>query len=350
MDKFENQKKTSPVTIKDIAAMAGVSVGTVSRVINDKEYVAPATKKRILKCIKETGYNPSVAARSLNKSPTNLIGVVVPEISNPFLSELFVSIEHILSKKGYALLLCNTEHHKSKFKQFINDLAQWNAYGFLIISVEPDAQDIAKLQEQGMNAVTIFVKTNVFDYVCVTESQGMFDITEHLISKGHDRIAYVGLSSELSTMGERFDGYKTAMEKHGLALNKKHMAIHEGRADEGFDSTQKSYEATRTMLGAADPPTAFIYANDHYAINGYMAIAESGLQVGKDIAVAGFDNIPISKLLMPPLSTVAYDTITMAELASDMVIRKKSGAGGSATNPKRVLLPTTLIVRQSTES
>lgn len=332
-----NDEIKKQITINDIAKEAGVAIGTVSRAINNSGYVAKETKKRIMEIVEKTGFNPSAAARSLSTKSSPIIGIVVPEIDNPFLAKLVVVIEHILSREGFSILLCNSEYSLEKLAHFVTDLVQWNAKGLITISTDLVDKEITNIIQDRLNVVTIFSKSKDYDYIAITEWQGSFDLVEYLISLGHRKIAYVGYNKKLQTAMERMQGYKDALEKNAIAIREDYLIPYEDIAP--------GYIGTKTLLQLNDPPTAILLSNDYYAINSYSAVLESNKIVGKDISIVGFDDIPLSRLINPTLTTIKYDTKTMAELAAEIMIKRINNK--IEDDKKGILLPTELVIRNS---
>lgn len=342
--KILQSNKDKIITIRDIARMANVSIGTVSRVINNKGYVKEETRRNIEKIIASTGYTPNVNARSMVSKKSSLVGMIVPEINNPFHSEFVVAVERILARENLSILLCNSEYRFEKEAKFINELIQRNAEGLIFVSSDLEDKELAKKVGLHLKAVGVSSKLVNFDCINLTNWQGAFDITEHLISIGHKRIACIGVAEVLKAPKERLEGYMAALNKHNIQVRDEYILGVGGVNNVGYDRTIQ-------LLEMREPPTAIFCITDYYAINAYKAILDKGLRVGEDISVAGFDDIPISKLLNPSLTTVKFDVKTMAELATDLLLKKinsnsTSDAGGRG---REILLKTEIVVRDSTK-
>jgi len=330
------------ITIKDIAKMTGLSICTVSRAITNNGSIAVDTRKKVLKAIKETGYSPNAIARSLIKKSSNIIGIIVSEINNPFMSGQVVIIEHILRKAGYSIQLCNSEFEFDKALGFVTELIEWKAKGLVCISTEISENAIDAAVKDRYKIVTNFTKMAKYDYICVTEWKGSYDLTEYLIKLGHKRIAYVGFQKKLGTTLERLKGYQDALFKYKIPLRENYLIHHEI-----YDEGNIGYYATKKLLSLDEPPTAIVFINDFCAIHGYYAIEETGLHVGDDISVAGFDDIEIAKIIAPGLTTVKYDKHKMAVLTAETLLDSINNE--QKTKNIGINLPTEIVIRGSTK-
>ena len=329
------------ITIRDIAKMANVSIGTVSRVINDKGYVSRETKKKVEKTIASMGYAPNVAAQSMVKKKSSIIGIVVPEINNPFHAEMVAYVGRILDQEKFSILLCNSEFDSAKVIRFINELIQRNAEGLIAISTDFEDESVVKKVNAHLKMVGICVKTKNMDRINLTDWQSAFDTTEHFIALGHERIACVGVTERLSVPMERLRGYTDALRKHGIEVNAQYIKAIEGTANVGYDKTLE-------LMELAEPPTAILYINDYYAINAYSALSSKGLRVGKDVAISGFDDLPIATLINPPLTSVKCDIKALAELSTDLLLKKLNQENEKPAASREILFSTQIVKRAST--
>lgn len=328
------------ITIKDIARLAGVSIGTVSRTINETGYVADETRKKITKVLEDTGFKPNTAAVSMKIKKSSAVGIIVPEINNPFLSELVVAIEDILSSENLSILLCNSKYRMDKEIGFVEDLIRRNAEGLIFVSSELQDEKVLKKIKNSLKVVTIGSKTADFDCVNFTDWQAAFEMVEYLISLGHRKIACIGSNSISWPTMERLRGYADALTKNGIARREEYILTAQ-------DNINTGYARTKQLLGLKEPPTAIFAINDFYAINSYIAVREKRLSVGADISIAGFDDITMASLVNPPLTTVKCSTSALAEFATDLLLKRIRG--NACDEPKEVLLPAPIIKRESTQ-
>ena len=331
------------VTIRDIAKIANVSIGTVSRVFNGKGYISKETKKKVESAIVSTGYIPNVVARSMVKKNSFIVGIVVPEINNPFHSELVTYVNRILNQANYSVLLCNSEYDSERVVQFINELIQRNAEGLMLISTDLEDASVAKNVNAHLKTVGVCAKIKNMDCINLTDWQGAFDVTEHFISLGHQKIACVGVTDRLSVPRERLRGYQDAMRKHGLDIKEEYIKAYDGTANAG-------YNGTLALMELRDPPTAIFFINDFYAINAYSALLSKGVKIGKDIMISGFDDLPISNLVHPTLTSVRCDIKSLAELSADTLLQKLHGKEEEPPEAKNILFSTNIVKRESTMS
>jgi len=331
------------VTIRDIAKNANVSIGTVSRVINNNGYVSKETRRQVEKAIDLMGYIPNETARSMVRKKSSIIGIVVPEINNPFHSEFVAYTDRILARKSFSILLCNSEYDNERVIRFINELIQRNAEGLLVISTDLEDESVVSNMNAHLKTVGVCAKISNMDCINITDWQGAYDVTEHFISLGHKKIACVGMTDRLSVPRERLRGYKDALNKHGIEINQQYI-IRLG------DVENVGYDGTMRLMALSEPPTAIFYVNDYYAINAYKALVSKGLRIGKDIMISGFDDLPIADLINPSLTSVKSNLKALAELSTDILLKKLKDTGSEQTEsePKNILFPTQIVKRAST--
>lgn len=330
---------SASMTIKDIAKMVGVSIGTVSRAMNGTGYVGDETRKKIMKIIEETGFRPNAAAVSMKIKKSSTVGVIVPEINNPFLSELVVAIEDILSRQNLSILLCNSRYQMDKEIRFIEDLLRRNAEGLIFVSSELQDEKIIKKIRKSLKTVTIGSRIAGFDCVNLTDWQTSFEMTEYLISLGHRKIACIGSNSISRPTMERLRGYIDALARNGIARREEYILTAQ-------ESINTGYVRAKQLLELSEPPTAIFAINDFYAINAYVAVREKGLRVGADVSIAGFDDIVMASLVNPPLTTVRCSTSTLAELATDLLLKRIRET--EQEEDREVLLSAQIVKREST--
>jgi DNA-binding LacI/PurR family transcriptional regulator len=341
MNNKETEKSDKANTIYDIAREAGVSISTVSRALNGNGYVNKKTHAKILRAVKKFDYMPNSVARSLAKSSDNVIGLMVPEIGNHYLAAIMADIESRLYREGYSVLLCNSSFSPEKELAFIKDLLNRHAKGVVMVSSVLDGSELPEHVWASLKRVGFDSNTPDVDSIRLTNWQGAFDMTEHLISLGHRRIACVGVNTMLFTVYERYRGYRDALIKHGITPRNEYIMPH---IDTDLLDPRKM---ARKLLELDEFPTAIFSVNDHTAIGVYYAIQDKGLRVGADISVAGFDNTPIAGIVNPKLSSVDIDTNAISEMLVDFLL--KNIRGQDMSSPKEILFPTRLVLRDSTQ-
>lgn len=336
------RQSEKPLTIRDISRLSNMSIGTVSRVINNSGAVSHASRKKVEEVIRRTDFQPNTAARSMVSKKSEIVGILVPEISNPFLASLVEFLEVALAGNGLSIMLCNTGYRYENISHFLNNLVRRNADGvFFVASDLLDEEHIERIRQK-LNVVLINSAFGGFDSVNVTDWQSSFKMTEYLIAMGHARIACMGYNNASITTMNRYQGYCDAMKKHGLPL--------EEQLQRPSDSVSggvrnRGYILTKELLELNEPPTAIFAINDYYAINAYFAAKEKGLQVGRDISIVGFDDVNIAQLVNPALTTVRCSLETMTELATDLMMKKIRGE--ASAGPKAIQLTGELVKRDS---
>ncbi len=329
------------VTIKDVAERANVAIGTVSRYLNNNGYVSVDAMERIRKAIEELEFIPSATARSMINKKSAIFGITVPEINNPFLADLVVRIESALSKMNYSIMLCNTQYKSKKVASFIEDLIMRNAEGLFLVATDINDQALEKKMSSFLYTVSIGHKLNNFDCIRLTDYSSAYELTKHLIELGHKKIAFIGFNENAHQTMYRVEGYCAAHKESGLGLRDEFML-------QSFAGHKDGYHLAKQLLSLEDKPTAMIAVNDFYAMNAYSAIADSGLEVGKDISVVGFDDIFMARFLSPALTTVRCDSDAVVQNAVNML--KVHLREGMQHSPCDVELDSTVIYRQSTSS
>jgi LacI family transcriptional regulator len=344
--------KDKRVTIKEVAKRAGVSTGTVSRFIGKSGYVGPESKERIARAIRELHYVPSTTARNMINNNSQIIGIAVPEINNPFLADLVVRIEAGLSKKNYSIMLCNTGYNTRKTENFIDDLIMRNADGIVMIATNiSDEKTLGKIKKF-IHGVIVGQKILNFDSINFDDNKSAYDIATHLIGLGHRKIACIGFHINSSQTIERREGVKRALDDHDIPVRYEYFMGYDGteiRTPEYDDAKNAGYVYSKCLLELDEPPTAIVAINDFYAIGAYEAICEKGLKVGEDISVTGFDDISMAKFMTPSLTTVNCSTQTMANLAVEFLMRKIFGDADGDETERTFLLPSDIILRESTK-
>ena len=328
------------VTIKDVAKLAGVSISTVSRVINDSKPVTDEVKQRVLDVIKETGYVPNPLARSLVTKKSKLLGVIVPEVSDSFVNEIVNGIECVTKMYGYDILLANTYSEKSQELKSIDLLKAKQVEGIVMISWTLDEDHIKSINNSGIPATYISKTAQTFDVYTVSTNNedATYDMTKYLIDKGHKEIALI-MTSEADTIleTERRRGYERALTDNNIAINPD--IIRYGNTDH-----DNGYKVMAELLDEGIKPDAVFVTGDEAAIGAINAILDKGYNVPNDISVAGFNNTKLSKMYRPKLTTVGQPLYDMGAVAMRMVIKM---INGETLEEKKFVLPYELIERES---
>jgi LacI family transcriptional regulator, galactose operon repressor len=325
------------VTIGDVAAQAGVSIATVSKVINGRYGVAPATLERVQAVIDELGYESSLVARSLRSRRTNVLGIVVADIE-PFSAELLKGAGAAIRERGYELIVYSGSGHGKDHsgweRRYISRLGGTLTDG--IILVTPTVVDV----DDGTPVVAVDPHTGPSSLPSVHSDNlaGAITATRHLLELGHRRIGFLAGRPDLESARQREQGYCRALSDAGLPVDTNLIRV-------GDYELEMSQEPARQLLTLDDRPTAVFAANDLSAMQTMHVARTLGLAIPGDVSVVGFDNIPESALIEPPLTTIDQSIQEMGRRAVELLIAVIEGETGLT---QQVTLPTRLVVRQST--
>jgi len=337
--------RTKRVTRKDVALRAGVSTATISYVINDgPRPVASETRERVLKAIEDLGYYPNELARSLRISQTSTIGLVVPDLTNPFYADLARALESITFSRGYVTIVCNSNREASKELRFAELLRAKQVDGVVFL---PDSDS--------MDAIFTLIKANIpvvvlehqdipgLHGVAIDDFQGGLIATEHLVNLGHRRIAFLRQRTSHTTSQRRLEGYIKALQSANIEIDKSIVVDCEATSAAGA-------EAMANLLARRRGVTAVFAHNDVIALGAMHAIYCSGLSIPGDISIIGYDNIDAAAFYHPPLTTVRYPSEAVARSAARQLFSMLDGKSIHQTYPTNSieLIPVDLVLRQST--
>lgn len=304
------------VSIKDVAREAGVSIATVSRVLNDIDVVNDETKKKVKDAIQKLSYRPNIVARSLKTQRTRTVGIIIPDISSQIYPEVVRGAEDVANIYNYNIMLCNTDLDPDKEMEYLHVLKEKMVDGVLYMSNSLEPNIIEVLNE--LQIPTVLVETrdmdNVFPSVTIDNDQAAYDAVTYLIKKGDKKIAYIGSHEDaLNASAMRFKGYKRALAENGMELNEKIVSF-------GGLKAQDGYEAVNGMFGDNEFDAVFC-ASDEIAMGVINALREKNIEVPKNVDVVGFDNIYSSSIFYPKLTTVAQPTYDMGSVGMRMLIK-----------------------------
>lgn len=327
------------VTIKDVARRAGVSVATVSRVLNKSGPVSPEAAQRILEAADVLHYVPHGGARSLITSKTSTIGVLLPDLYGGFFSELIRGIDQTAQPHGYHLLISGSHNRKSEMEAAMRAM-RGRTDGLIAMSPHFDAATLLQNLPPTLPVILLSCQARDDDHrvIAIDNAGGAQAMVQHLITLGHRRIAMVKGEEGHFDTAERLQGYRRALVEAGITPDPQYEV-------QGDFSEASGHRAVRGLLALRERPTAIFCANDSMAIGGLSAAADAGLRVPADITVVGFDDIPLATYLSPPLTSVHVPIFEMGERAASRLIAALKGEGTSECRHER--LPTRLVVRSS---
>lgn len=333
-------------TQADVAKLARVSQATVSYVLNDNSAISvpEETRGRILAAVDELGYVPNGIARSLRTRRTYMIAAVIPDITNAFYPAFERGVQEAAEASGYDLIVFNTGGTVEKERRCVRSLQQGRVDGVVAVFFHLKAEDLRPLLARNVALVRLeAVKKGTssldlpLDNLYVDNVAASRAAVEHLIGRGHKRIGMI--AGQGGPRQARARGYHAALAAHGLPPA-------EALIRDGDFSEEGGHRAMRSLLGGPRPPTAVFAASDVMAVGALVAIREAGLRVPEDVAVVGFDDIPVARLITPRLTTVAQFQENLGVRAAEMLLERLDGA--APEHGRNEEMPYELIVREST--
>lgn len=331
-------------TIRDVAEKANVSSSTVSHVINNTRFVSEPTKMRVLEVMQELNYNPNRLARSLRVKgmQTHTIGLLIPDNANPFFAELLEGVESACFDAEYNVVLCNSNDLSDKEMYYLNVLLGKQVDGIILVSTGSVTETLELLLRNDCPVVLVDREVdNVnIDVVVVDNEGGGYLAVKHLIDLGHSRIGCIRGPSLVTPSALRYKGYHQALEEAKIIFDPSIITQGDFRPHSG-------YLATKKLLSLPEPPTAIFVMNDMMAMGALCAINESGLNVPKDVSIVGFDDTSLASMMVPPLTTVSQPIHELGCIAVDMLTKR---INDPSAQPNRIVLETSLIIRNSTSS
>jgi LacI family transcriptional regulator len=328
--------------MRDVAERAGVSVTSVSHVINGTRPVSDELRRRVLDAMGELGYRPNALARSLRRQKTHTIGMIVPDSANPFFAEVARGIEDTCFEQGYSVILGNSDGDLGKELLYTNVLAEKQVDGILFVAAGMSTEHIHTLQARRMPLVVVdrHIPGVDVDSVLTDNAHGGWLATHHLVELGHRRIGCITGPSDVTPSADRITGYRQALHEGGIAVD-------EALIVKGDFQYESGYRAAHQLLAIDDPPTAVFTCNDLMAVGAISAALELGRQVPTDLSVVGFDDVRLASFTNPPLTTVAQPKYEMGVMAATMLLERLQNRD---MPPRQRLLDTSLLTRQSTAS
>ena len=326
-------------TILDVAKRAGVAPITVSRVINDSGYISKATKERVEATIKELGYVPNTLARGLRSKRTKMLALVVTDITNPYFTLMARGVEDVAGDNNYTVVYCNTDESETEEEKYVNILAQRQVDGVLLVPARGNMKTIKFLLSNNINVVVIDRRVPEMEINSVRSNSddGAYRLIKLLIGLGHERIAVITGSKDVSTSIDRVAGYQKALTEFGLIENE--LVFY------GEFNQQSGYEFTHQAMMHSPKPTAIFGVNNFITIGIIKALRDLKMDVPGDVSVVGFDDLPKSMLLSPFLTVAAQPAYEMGRMAAELLLKRISGE--LSDGYQQLVLPTEIIERGS---
>lgn len=327
-------------TIADIAEAAGVSRATVSLALNGKPGVALQTRQRIMEIAEKLNYQPNASAKGLALQKTQALGVIVPDIGSPFYAELVRGVEQEASANGYHLILCTTAGKLSKEELYLRLLGERRVDGMILMTPRGDEETIRRVQGEEFPLVVVDRDIQAADEVVeviVDNLHGALAATEHLIGLGYQRIGFINGIPEIQASRDRLRGYRLALQEHGIVPHDSWICTGDFQEEGGYQCMQK-------LLNINPSLDAIFAASDLMAIGAIKTIREVRKQIPDDIAIIGFDDIPLAAHLDPPLTTVRQPMAEMGAMACRLLLQLTRGEG---VLQRKAILQTELVIRAS---
>lgn len=328
------------VTIRDVAESAGVSIATVSHVINGTRPVAESTQATVRASMVALGYRPNAVARSLRRQATTTIGMIVPDSANPFFAEMARSIEDHSFTEGYSVILCNTEGSLEREQQYADVLVENMVAGIVFVAVGPSTRLVGDLQRRGVPIVLVDREVPGVDVDTVeTDHHGGGQLaTQHLINLGHRRIACINGGTGATSSTQRLSGYVDTLASNGITVDPSLIRTGDYQFESGRD-------ACRELLELPEPPTGVFACNDLMAVGCISAATAGGLSVPGDLSVVGFDDVRLASFANPPLTTISQPKHEIAAKVVELLIARMKSP---TTEPQLVTFGVEMRERGST--
>lgn len=325
-------------TIKDIARQLGISYATVSRALNNKYGVDPQTRQQVLDIAQSLHYRRNDLARGLVKQRTGTIGLIVPDITNPFYPEVARGVEEAAHEAGYSVFLCNTAWEQERELLYVRLLAEKRVEGLIIAPTAQTAETIETLLNGQIPVIYVSDTQNNLhsSFIAIDNVRGGYLATEHLIQKGYYPLAYLGALEDSLTNEERCTGYIQALKRYNFS---KEPLLYTGSYH-----SQTAYQIMCERITEGNVPRAVFAVNDLFALGAMQAVREHGLRIPQDVAIVGFDDIPLASFPEIQLTTVAQPKREMGRLAFAMLQERISSP---TSPPQRTLLEPHLVIRKS---
>jgi len=316
-------------TIKDVAELAGVHPSTVSRVINNDSRISKKTKNKVLLIINKLGYTPNAVARGLKTKRTYTLGMLIPDITNPFFAEIARGVEDTANKNNFNVILCNTDDKLKKERTYLQILG----------TAHIKDKSILELEKKKFPYILVSRNIEGLDKNCiiVDDIEGGMMATEYLIKLGHRRVAHITGPLKTRSALNRLKGYKLALKKYEIEYRDELIG-------EGDFRIKGGYQVTKRFLKLNEPPTAIFAANDLLALGAMQAIQKKNFHIPEDFSVIGFNDIKLASFVYPTLTTIRQPMLEMGELAVKMLLRIIEEG---EFNQRKEVLESKLIFRES---
>jgi LacI family transcriptional regulator len=331
------RKSIAISTVYEVAKRAAVSPATVSRVLSNSTHpVSAETRLKVLRAARELNFLPNALARSLLLRQSKAIGVLIPDVSNPYYAGILRGVEDMAGQHGYSVIACNTDRNREKQLAYLRSLLERRVDGIVVTGGTFEHEEARLLKHMGLPAVLIGRHPVRLPTVGVDNHAAARLAVQHLIDLGHRRIAFVAGPPQSLTAHDRLEGYRSTLEAAGLKPSPELVVAGDFTAASG-------YEATFQLMQTGDPPTAIVASNDRMAIGAMRALHEMGLEVPTEVSVVGFDDAPLAPFVVPALTTVSVPMYDLGRKAAELLFARLGGRRVSSLE-----LEVKLVVRETT--
>lgn len=335
-------------TIRDVARLAGVSSATVSYVLNEqtagKISISEETRQRVYAAIKELNYTPNIAARTLNTKQTKLLAVMIPDITDIFYTLVFRGAQSVCEMNGYDLMAYDCGHRGLREHKFIDTILRRRVDGAIMLTEHTTQEDMRRMLDFNIQVVVVGHSPQMpeIDMVGLDEIDGMKQVVDHLVDRGHQRIAYLSGPMDLLSGRTRLRGYREALESHGIVFDESLVRYGSFMREGVSELVESLFDRQSTSRN----PTALFCGNDNMAIEAVHNLIRMGFRVPEDVAVAGFDNIPEGSFMIPSLTTIDHFPQKMGGIAAEFLLERLNSKETPACRYN--ILKGQLVVREST--
>lgn len=324
-------------TIKDVAKEAGVSVATVSRTFSGTQHVSPAVRERVAAAAESLSYRPNAIARSLRARNTRTLGLVIPNVGNPFFTRMARVVEDSARERGYSLIFGNTDEDPEKEAEYLDVLMEKRVDGLIVSPARATSPQLEEIVRDGMPVVFLdrYVRGIEAPVVRADGRRAVDELVEHLVRFGHERLAIISGPPETVPGRERLDAFLDGAGERGAPVS-------EGRIKVGSFRRESGFKAMRELLDLDEPPTAVFAANNLMALGALQALKRAGLKAPEDISFASFDDVSWFELVEPPMTAIAQPVGELGTAAARMLPEIVEGKQAES-----VILEAELVVRGS---
>ncbi|WP_342565640.1 LacI family DNA-binding transcriptional regulator [Paenibacillus sp. FSL R7-0345] len=327
------------MTIKDVARLAGVSVATVSRVMNGRDRVSDATRKKIQRIIEELNFVPNTMAASMVSKKTHMLAVVVPEIQNPFYTAVIGGTVEAAKKEGFSTLVVSTYNDEAEEEEFFEGFLGRNVDGIILIGTHKEAGFYRNIRKPTI-LVDRYINDCGHDGVLIDNFRGAYEAARHFVDYGHKRIAIIDGAHDFNDGKDRYWGYHQALHEHGITPQPQYHK-------QGNWLEEDGYRFTMELMQSAEPPTAIFATNNVICTGAIKAIRDLNLQIGEEVSLIGFDENELAQFVQPRVTVVGRPMREMGIQATEMLIQKIKTPQGDPSKLKKVVLDVELIKRGS---